>query len=80
VHFYSGATRLSGRFSEGFCLRRLQELSCLPEPAREQVLTALSVLISFESWDQMRHCFGHSMEAAHGVWRSAIDRILPLPG
>jgi DNA replication protein DnaC len=23
VHFYSGATRLSGRFSEGFCLRRL---------------------------------------------------------
>jgi transposase len=24
VHFYSGATRLSGRFSEGFCLRRLQ--------------------------------------------------------
>ena len=23
MHFYSGATRLSGRFSEGFCLRRL---------------------------------------------------------
>jgi hypothetical protein len=56
------------------------ELSCLPEPAREQVLTALSVLISFESWDQMHHGYGLSMEAAQGVWRSAIDRMLPLPG
>ena len=29
------------------------ELSRLPEPAREQLLVALAVLISFESWDQM---------------------------
>jgi hypothetical protein len=27
--------------------------------------------------DQMRHCYGHSMEAGQGVWRSAIDRMLP---
>ena len=53
------------------------ELSSLPEPARDQLLTALAVLISFESWDQMRHCFGLSTEAAQGVWRSAIDRMLP---
>jgi hypothetical protein len=38
------------------------------------------VLISFESWDQMHHGYGLSMEAAQGVWRSAIDRMLPLPG
>ena len=25
MHFCSGATRLSGRFNEGFCLRRLQK-------------------------------------------------------
>jgi AcrR family transcriptional regulator len=56
------------------------ELSNVPEPAREQLLTGLAVLISFESWDQMRHCYGLSMEAAQGVWRSAIDRMLPLPG
>ena len=37
----------------------------------------LAVLISFESWDQMRHCHGLSMEAAQDVWRSAIDRMLP---
>jgi hypothetical protein len=53
------------------------ELSRLSEPAREQLLIALAMLISFESWDQMRHCYGLSMQAAQGVWRSAIDRMLP---
>jgi AcrR family transcriptional regulator len=56
------------------------ELSSLPEPARDQLLIALAALTSFESWDQMRHCYDLSMEAAQGVWRSAIDRMLPLPG
>ena len=56
------------------------ELSNLPEEAREQLLTALAVLISFESWDQMRHSFRLSTEAAQAVWRSAIDRMLPLAG
>ncbi len=56
------------------------ELSRLSEPAREQLLIALAVLISFESWDQMRHCYGLSMDAAQGVWRSAIDRMLPSAG
>ena len=35
MHFCSGATRLSGRFSEGFSLRRLHLLGCrliMPEP------------------------------------------------
>jgi hypothetical protein len=56
------------------------ELSRLSEPAREQLVIALAVLISFESWDQMRHCYGLSMDAAQGVWRSAIDRMLPSAG
>ena len=56
------------------------ELSRLQEPAREQFLIALAVLISIESWDQMRHCYGLSIEAAQGVWRSAIDRMLPSAG
>jgi hypothetical protein len=41
------------------------------------LLFALAALTSFESWDQMRHCYGLSMEAGQGVWRSAIDRMLP---
>jgi AcrR family transcriptional regulator len=56
------------------------ELSSLPEPARDQLLIALAALTSFESWDQMRHCYDLSMEAAQGVWRSAIDRMLPSAG
>ena len=56
------------------------ELSRLPEPPRDQLLVALAALTSFESWDQMRHCHGLSMEAAHAVWRSAIDRMLPSAG
>jgi hypothetical protein len=56
------------------------ELSSLREATRDQLLTALAVLISFESWDQMRHCYGLSMEAAQGVWLSAIDRMLPRGG
>ena len=56
------------------------ELSGLSEPAREQLLMALALLISFESWAQMRHWYDLSMEAAQNVWRSAIDRILPSAG
>lgn len=53
------------------------ELSLLSDDEREPLLVALATLISFESWDQLRHCYGLSMEAAQAVWRSAIDRILP---
>lgn len=56
------------------------ELSCLPEPPRAQLVIALAVLTSFESWDQMRHCHGLSIDAAQAVWRSAIDRMLPSAG
>jgi hypothetical protein len=56
------------------------ELSSLPEPPRDQLLVALAALTSFESWDQMRHCHGLSVEAAQAIWRSAIDRILPSAG
>ncbi|MFI5002112.1 MAG: TetR/AcrR family transcriptional regulator [Reyranellales bacterium] len=53
------------------------ELSTLPTAERDQLLIALATLISFESWDQMRHCYNLSVEAAQGVWISAIDRALP---
>jgi AcrR family transcriptional regulator len=56
------------------------ELGSLLEPPRAQLLIALAALTSFESWDQMRHCYGLSMEAAQDVWRSAIDRMLPTTG
>jgi DNA-binding transcriptional regulator YbjK len=54
-----------------------RELSSLPEAAADELLIALAALTSFESWDQMRHCHGLSTDAAQGVWRSAIDRMLP---
>ena len=54
------------------------ELSTLPEPDRDSLLLALATLTSFESWDQLRHCYNLSMEDAQAVWRSAIDRMLPM--
>ncbi|MBI3196791.1 MAG: hypothetical protein HYZ40_04630 [Rhodospirillales bacterium] len=53
------------------------ELSALPEAAREQLSFALGALTSIESWEQMRDVYGLTMEAAQGVWRAAIDRLLP---
>jgi AcrR family transcriptional regulator len=53
------------------------ELATLAEPEREQLLVALATLISFESWDQMRDCYGLSSDDAQAVWRAAIDRMLP---
>jgi hypothetical protein len=53
------------------------ELATLVEPARQELLIAMAALTSFESWDQMRHCHGLSIEAAQGVWRQAIGRMLP---
>ena len=38
------------------------------DPERERLLIALATLISFESWDQMRNCYGLSLEAAQEVW------------
>ena len=54
------------------------ELVILPEGPRDQLLIGLAALTSFESWDQMRNCHGQSPDAAQAVWRSAIDRMLPL--
>jgi DNA-binding transcriptional regulator YbjK len=54
-----------------------RELSSLPEAAADELLIALAVLTSFESWDQMRNCHGLSTDATQGIWRSAIDRMLP---
>ena len=54
------------------------EFATLPEAPRDQLLIALAALTSFESWDQMRNCHGQSPDAAQAVWRSAIDRMLPL--
>jgi AcrR family transcriptional regulator len=53
------------------------ELSALSEPDRGQLLLALATLISFESWDQLRHSYNLSIEEAQAVWRTAIDRMLP---
>ena len=56
-------------------LVRLANIERMKE--RDQLLIALAALISFESWDQLRQCYGLSMEAGQDVWRSAIDRMLP---
>lgn len=53
------------------------EFEVLPEAEREQLLFALGALTSIESWEQMRDIYGLSMEASQGVWRTAIDRLLP---
>ena len=52
------------------------ELAALAEPQREQLLIAMATMISFESWDQMRDCYGLSPDDAQAVWRAAIDRML----
>ena len=51
------------------------DLSTLEEPDRDQLLLALATLTSFESWDQLRHCYNFSIEDARTVWRTAIDRL-----
>jgi AcrR family transcriptional regulator len=53
------------------------ELAILAEPDREQVLVAMATMISFESWDQMRGCYGLSSGDAQAIWRTAINRMLP---
>jgi AcrR family transcriptional regulator len=53
------------------------ELSTPTEPDHDSLLLALATLTSFESWDQLRHCYNLSTEDAQAVWRSAIDRMLP---
>lgn len=54
-----------------------EELASLDEVERQQLLFALATLVSFESWDQMRDCYGLSVEESEAAWRAAIDRMLP---
>ena len=53
------------------------EMASLTDAERERLLFVLGTLVSFESWDQMRNCFGQSSEAGQTAWREAIDRLLP---
>src|SRR5262245_9144860 len=72
------AAMLSSAIIERLKLIYGPELSGLVVSERDRILMALASLISFESWDQLRHTYGLSMEAAQAVWRSAIGRLLPL--
>ena len=54
-----------------------QELASLDEREREQTILAIEALIDFESWARMRELFGLSFEDACGVWKRAVDRLLP---
>lgn len=63
-------------------IRRIEEvyapeLSILDECERRQTVLAVESLIDFESWARMRDLFGLSFEDACGVWKRAIDRLLP---
>ena len=53
------------------------EMAALSDAERERLLFVLGTLVSFESWDQLRNCFGQSDEAVQTAWRDAIDRLLP---
>lgn len=63
-------------------IRRIEEiyaheLSSLNERERRQTVLAIEALIDFESWARMRELFGLSFEDACGVWKRAVDRLLP---
>src|SRR5262245_55369627 len=48
------------------------------ERGRDRLILALAGLIGLESCDQWGICYNLSMEDAQAVWRSAIDRLLPV--
>jgi hypothetical protein len=63
-------------------IRRIEEmyaseLSALDKRERHQTILAIDALVDFESWARMREQFGLSFEDACGVWKGAIDRLLP---
>ena len=68
------------RLASGEGMKHLyaSELALVPEADRDGVLSALSTLISFESWDQLRRGYGMSIDSSQAVWRAAIDRMLPV--
>ena len=71
------AAMVSSAIIERLKLIYWPELSALADSERDRLLMALTALISFESWDQLRHTDGLSITAAQAMWRCAIDRLLP---
>lgn len=70
------------RLVRDMVIRRIEEmyvseLSTLDEGERRQTVLAIEALIDFESWSRLRELFGLTFEDACGVWKRAIDRLLP---
>lgn len=79
-----GSSELQGRIKavRQLIVRRIEEiyepeLSTLDDQRRLQTVLAIEALIDFESWGRMQEVFGLSVVDACGVWRLAIDRLLP---
>ncbi len=53
------------------------ELELMHLGERRPILIALEALTDVESWARMRELFGLSFEDACGVWKRAVDRLLP---
>jgi AcrR family transcriptional regulator len=78
----SADLKLRIRLIREMVIRRIDEmyaseLSTLDERERRQTVLAIDALVDFESWARMREQFGLSFEDACGVWKRAIDRLLP---
>ncbi len=63
-------------------IRRIEEvyapeLATLGHCERRQTVLAIEALVDFESWARLRGLFGLSFDDACGVWKRAIDRLLP---
>lgn len=55
------------------------ELSALSPVRREDTVTVISTLTSFESWDQARYDHGRSQQQIRRGWSTTITRILEQP-
>lgn len=54
-----------------------EELRTMTPAKREDTTTAISVLTSFESWDQFITAFGRTPQQTRRAWKTATLRLLP---
>lgn len=55
------------------------ELDTLTPARRDDVVAAIAVLTSVESWDQYRRSHDHTPAQMRRAWSAALDRLLPEP-
>lgn len=75
-HFAESLRQVRARQVEQIEIHFAEELQRLPPATRDDVVSVISTLTSFEAWDQQRHDLGRTPVQIRRAWTGALVALL----